>query len=450
MTMKNNLSILATTVFSVVLVSATTSVSFAAIATVGSGGMKNVRFPIEELGGCKSMSECKTYCAESDNMLSCINYAEKNNMLSGEELRVSKIVAEKVSKGGTPGGCKTRESCEAFCVGKVENINQCIAFGEELGVIPQADLAEAKKVAMALAGGAQLPGSCKTKGECENYCSAGTHIDECLNFAEAAGMMNAGDIAEARKVAPFLKNGETPGKCMTKDSCKAYCDDASHFDECIGFAEKAGFVSAEDAVIAKKVGGVGPGGCRGKEACQAYCDNEVNAEECANFARGKGLLSEQQKADIDTGVDRIKAALGQIPPEVKSEVMICLENSIGKEKFARIIAKQDMPTQSIGGKIEACFSQIEGLMKAKMMESVGASGVGSGAPSGAMPSSAPSHAPTVPSTSSGGAKPMPQNAPPSTQQGPAPTPEICAQFKSAPSCDYVPVGTARDLCLKCK
>ena len=179
----------------IAVIAALGMISFSSfIAFAQTSAPASVGYPIAELGGCKDQSACKDFCAKGENMLACVNFAEKKGMLSGEDLRISKIVAQKVANKETPGGCSTKETCESFCQGKVDNINECIAFGEELGVIPKADLAEAKQIAAALSHGAKMPGSCKTKGECETFCSVGSHIDECLNFAEAAGILPADQL----------------------------------------------------------------------------------------------------------------------------------------------------------------------------------------------------------------------------------------------------------------
>ncbi|MCX6736352.1 MAG: hypothetical protein NTZ13_04680 [Candidatus Parcubacteria bacterium] len=463
--MKQHKNIFISAVFAVAMILFSTAMVYAQNVSPG-----NIGYPIPELGNCRNQSACKDFCEKGGNMVACINFAEKKGMLSGEELSVSKIVAEKVASKQTPGGCTTKESCESFCQGKVDNINECIAFGEELGVIPASELAEAKKIASALSKGSKMPGACKTKNECESFCAVGSHIDECLNFAEAAGILPADQLAEARKVAPFLKNGETPGKCQTKDECNAYCDEDSHFDECIGFAEKAGFISAEDSAMAKKVGGKGPGGCKGKDECTAYCDKEENATACANFAKEKGLLTAEQEENINTGVDRMKAGLEQIPEEARGEIISCLENSLGKDKFDRIMAKQDMPTQSMGGKIEACFGKVEEIIKAKMMPS---GGIPSGAgDSGSVPSkeeimkNIPSTVPAamreqiekqieIQTSTAGAMKAPPTNIPSVASPGGAVSagmgvPSVdCSMFASVPSCDYVQ-GQGHDLCEKCK
>jgi len=167
----------------------------------------NVVYPITDLGNCQNKADCKSFCDKSENMLACVTYAEKSGLMTGEDLRLSKIVAEKVSKGETPGNCKSKEECESFCKGKVENIDTCISFAEELGLLSQAELDQAKGVSKALQGGAQMPGQCASKEDCEAYCAVGTHIDECLSFAEAANILSPEELEQARAVAPFLKSG---------------------------------------------------------------------------------------------------------------------------------------------------------------------------------------------------------------------------------------------------
>lgn len=419
-----------------------------------------VTYPIVELGGCKDKADCATYCSKSKNMLVCVNFAEKQGILKGEDLRISKVVANKVSKGETPGGCSDQASCESFCRGKVENINQCISFAEELNILPKDELDQAKNVAKALAGGAKLPGQCKDKESCENYCSDGSKIDECLSFAEAANILSPEDLKQAKAVAPFLKNGETPGKCQNKASCDKYCSDLSHADECIGFAEKAGFISKEEADLAKKVGGAGPGGCKSQAECTAYCNNESHADECANFALSKGLVDEKTAELMKNGVDQMNQALNSMPPELKDYVVSCLNKEIGTDRVQKILSKQATPTKDNGEKIQSCFAEIKDKAKEIMMKSAGGQipgGEGGKAPSiedlkSMIPSSVPagmrdSIEKQIEAQSQSGGAGLSGGMPSSGGQ----VPQIdCSAFAQVPSCSYVPDGIARDTCEKCK
>jgi hypothetical protein len=297
----------------------------------------------------------------------------------------------------------------------------------------------------------------------------GTHIDECLNFAEAAGILSSEDLAQAKKVAPFLKNGETPGKCQTKAECDKYCANDMNFVECVGFAEKAGFISPEDAAVTKKVGGKGPGDCKGKDECMNYCNQDAHAEECANFAAEKGLLTKEQQDMIANGVDKLKAGLEQIPEEVRPEVTSCLEEKIGKEKFQKVLDKQATLTQAQGDSIQGCFANVANLMKEKMMSQSGGnipSGAAGKAPSKEdimknIPENVPPEVRAniekqIESQTGSGASVGAPMQPPSAGSMPTGAPAgaapsiSCSAFASAPSCDYVPEGPARDACEKCK
>ena len=121
-------------------------------------------------------------------------------------------------------------------------------------------------------------------------------MEECLNFAEKSGFLPKDEIEQARKILPLMKNGETPGGCASREQCENYCSADEHLDECIAFANKAGLLSDEEREMIKKTGGKGPGGCRGKAQCETYC--EENGEECFKFAQEHGLMSEKDLEQI--------------------------------------------------------------------------------------------------------------------------------------------------------
>lgn len=453
--MKKYLNVYIAIVFSFLLVFLASTNVYATTAGVKSVDDSNISYPIGELGSCKDKADCANFCSKSENMVACMNFAEKQGLLKGEDLRISKIVAEKISKGQTPGQCKDQDSCEKFCKGKVENIDACIAFAEELNILPESELAQAKNVAKAMKEGAKLPGSCKSKDECENYCEDGNHIDECLVFAEAANILPADELKEAKKVAAFLKNGETPGKCKSKKECDNYCKEEDHGDECLNFAEKAGFISKEEAEIARKVGGAGPGGCKGKDECEKYCEDENHADECANFAVEKGLVDDKTKGLMKNGIDQMKQSLDGMPAEVRSVVEECLNSKIGRDKFQKILNKEVSPTKNQGESIQSCFAGIEAKMKALMMKKAGSQGEGEGfgAPEGMGPSKE-----DIENMQRGAPdeedlkKMIPGGIPGGIQMGgPSGTsPQIdCGNFSSVPSCSYVPEAV-RAQCEKCK
>ena len=160
-------------------------------------------------------------------------------------------------------------------------MRECLEFARDHELMDDGEREEAEKVLKALESGANLPGGCLSKQSCETYCTDVSHMEECLEFAEKAGFMSSEEIEHARRVIPLMQAGKTPGGCTSKEACENYCQDQSHFDECIAFAKEAGFITEEEAEQAKQFGGVGPGGCNSRESCETYC--RAHLEECMAF-----------------------------------------------------------------------------------------------------------------------------------------------------------------------
>lgn len=332
--MKKYLPILFAILVAVSIVGMASSVSAeAGIAST----ITDLKFPIAELGGCDNPGKCQAYCDSPDNMDVCLGFAEKNGLLDKKDIELGRKVAQKVKEGKTPGQCKTKAECESFCAGKTENIVECVAFAEELGVLPPEELAQAKKVIEALKAGAKLPGECKDKEECDNYCK-----------------------------------------------------EDGHFDECIGFAEVAGFVSKEDAEMARKVGGKGPGNCKSKDACENYCNDEKNSDECFSFAMDKGLIPEEQLKEMKSGIEKMMKGLDMVPEDARPEVENCLKQNMGEAGYSKMINSGVITDKNVGGKIQGCFENTMKDYAKKMQEKY--TGEGKGGPEGGIPGGIPEEA----------------------------------------------------------
>lgn len=159
-------------------------------------------------------------------------------------------------------------------------------------------------------------GGCNSKDECKAYCDDSTNAERCLGFAESRGMMSKKEIETARK---FI--GQTgPGGC-TGSACREYCNDKEHFAECRAFAEKNGLIpprgerpkgptidkDKEEAVTKLVEREGGPGGCKSKDACKAYCDDGAHVDECMDFAKKSGLMSDDQ-------IEQVKKLMEQEGP----------------------------------------------------------------------------------------------------------------------------------------
>jgi len=156
----------------------------------------------------------------------------------------------------------------------------------------------------------------------------------------------------------LIKSGQTPGGCKSKNECESYCEGGNHFEECIAFAEKAGFMNPKEAEMLKKTGGKGPGECQGKQACDAFCNDPANRDTCFKFAEDNGLISPEDLKMAKEGMTRMRAGLESAPPEVKD----CLKSELGPNIIEDIQSGKLVPGPEIGDKARSCFERAGGGM----------------------------------------------------------------------------------------
>ncbi len=174
--------------------------------------------------------------------------------------------------------CQNKEECKTYCDDPL-NQDACDTFREKYGLNP-IDFPVSEL------------GNCSSREECETYCSNSENLEPCINFAESHTLMSREKLEKAKKILPFLKQGTTPGNCKNELECKSYCESDDHFEECISFAEEAGFISHQEAERAKQVGRRGgPGECKGEEECRLYCSEDTHFDECIIFLEENNLIS---------------------------------------------------------------------------------------------------------------------------------------------------------------
>ncbi|HEY4499775.1 MAG TPA: hypothetical protein VJH70_01390 [Candidatus Paceibacterota bacterium] len=310
--------------------------------------VKEISYPVTELGSCKNEDDCRVYCDKPGNLEKCIVFAESHSLMNGEEAAKARKFKESLNSGGTPGGCNSQATCESYC-NDVSRIDECVAFGEKNGFLKGKELEDAKKVHAAIQRGAKMPGDCRNKTACEAYCQNSEHIDECITFAKENGFMSEQELREVEKILPLMKRGETPGACKSKEQCESYCEAEEHMDECISFAEKAGLLSEEELKHVeqfKKTGGKGPGGCKGKQ-CQSYCENPGNQKACFTWAKENGFLEEKDLQRMEEGKQQLRQSLEQMPPEARA----CVDEIVGPGG----LEGDFFGGPEIGEKIKSCF-----------------------------------------------------------------------------------------------
>ncbi|MEW6617334.1 MAG: hypothetical protein AB1333_02855 [Patescibacteria group bacterium] len=324
--------------------------------------VSTIVFPVKELGNCTNQETCKTYCNQPDHITECTAFGTEHNLISKDDAERAREFAD-VLKGEGPGQCRNKVDCEVYC-NDIAHADECIAFAEKHNFIKLEDLAQAKQVAKALKEGGTLPGQCKDKSSCEQYCADTAHVDECLAFGEKAGFFSKEEIEQAKKVLPYITRGESPGKCKTKAECELYCEADTHFNECISFAEKTGIVSAEEIEMAKKTGGKGPGGCRSKESCDAYCNTPENQGVCFAFAKEHNIIPEEKLKEIEEGMGRLRSGIRQMPEEMVG----CLKNNLGDDVVQKIEGGTLVPGPLLGDQVKKCVDAFLPKIKQKINE----------------------------------------------------------------------------------
>ncbi|MBI4993509.1 hypothetical protein HZC33_00915 [Candidatus Wolfebacteria bacterium] len=304
-------------------------------------------------GGCKGKDQCEAFCNDTANIDVCLNFAKNNGLMNENELKEAEKFSKALKEGAqAPGSCKNKNECENYC-NNPDHMEECIAFAEKADLIPRGELEEAKKALKAIKSGVNPPGNCRGKKECETYCSESSHMEECLAFAEKAGFIPPEEAIQARKMIPLMQAGKMPGGCRGKNECETYCADESHSNECANFAIEAGLMKPEEAEMFKKTGGKGPGNCKGKDQCEAFCNDSNNQEVCFNFAKEHNLIPAEEVEKMKSGMEQMKKGFEMAPPEVSQ----CLKSAVGEDVLNKVQSGQTMPSQQLGEQMRKCFEQ---------------------------------------------------------------------------------------------
>lgn len=303
-------------------------------------------------GNCKREEDCKEYCDDVSHIDECIAFAEKNNLVPPEELEEIKKVQSAIKRGAKPPPCGNKKQCDTYCEDP-SHMEECITFGAEAGFIQGKELEDAQKMLQAIKRGA-TPLPCKGKEACDEYCSSPDNMELCMNFAMEAGFMSEEEKADSQKMLQAIKKGFKPPPCKSREECDAYCSSEEHFEECTNFSVAAGFMSEEDATMARKTGGKGPGDCKGKEECEAFCNNPDNQETCFNFAKENGMIPEEELRKMEEGKEQFRQSFEQMP----SEVLDCIQGEVGADMLEKMKNGSVMPPREIGDKMATCFEKM--------------------------------------------------------------------------------------------
>ena len=207
-----------------------------------------VKFPITELGGCKNISECRSFCDDPVNNTVCIEYAKQKGFYKPEQQEENKQKALSKAKGEL--GCDSEVSCRNLCE-QSANYDRCSSFakkyelgGGQLGNPAGAPVVEKAKETL----------GCDNVSDCKGLCEQEQNRQKCSEFARQAGLRGG-----------EMRSG--PGGCTNEQTCRTFCSDPSNYTICKSYA-----AAGSGAKFS------GPGGCDSEESCKSYC--EKNPKEC--------------------------------------------------------------------------------------------------------------------------------------------------------------------------
>ncbi|MCR4311130.1 MAG: hypothetical protein NUV54_00980, partial [Candidatus Taylorbacteria bacterium] len=266
----------------------------------------DITYPVGELGNCESREACKAYCDDVTHADACASFARSY----GIETRPRSEQVKDIPEVG-PGGCTGQGACKTYC-DDPENSEECFRFGKEHGLITaeqEQKFQQKSKIDAVLQNGGG-PGGCTSPEACKTYCSDSAHLDECVAFGKANGLLSPDEAKRMEKQGfkavvngdgekgPGPKqidgNFEGPGSCKGPDECRKYCDDPVNQETCISYAEEHGFMTKDEVERARKfTSQTGPGGCRGEE-CKTYCADPAHREECITHAEENGFMSKEE------------------------------------------------------------------------------------------------------------------------------------------------------------
>jgi len=300
-------------------------------------------------GGCTTKESCDEYCNNISHIDECVAFAEKNGLLSPKELEESKKVQSAIKRGVKAPQCGNKKSCDTYCEDS-SHMEECVNFAIEAGFVQGKEKEDAQKMVQAVKRGVK-PLPCKGKESCDLYCSNPGNMEACMTFAAEAGMMSEQEKADSQKMLQALKKGVKPPQCKGKEECDAYCQTDEHIEECINFSVAAGMMDAKDGDMARKTKGKGPGGCRGQEECTAFCSTPANQETCFNFAKENGMLPEEDMNKIQQANQGVQSALSTAP----QEVVDCFNFTFGSETVEKMKNGTAQMNPDMSDKMNACF-----------------------------------------------------------------------------------------------
>jgi hypothetical protein len=221
-----------------------------------------------------------------------------------------------------------------------------------------------------LAKNGETPGNCKSKGECEAYCHDQTNLEECVSFGVKAGFIKPDEAEKIRQTG-----GRGPGDCNSAESCRAYCSDQGHQEECFKFAEEHGFISKEEVDRTKEGFVRLRAGIENAPPEVAECVKSVLGSNIIKDIQSGSVTPGPEIGDrVRTCFERFgetgshREMFNDAPPEVLS----CLKEKLG-DSFEAIRSGETSPSLDVADTFRGCFEKFkpQGFMMERPDDSSG-------------------------------------------------------------------------------
>jgi len=99
----------------------------------------------------------------------------------------------------------------------------------------------------------------------------------------------------------------------------------------------------------------GPGGCKSKEECDVFCSDQNNQETCFGFAKEHNLIPEEQIQQMEQQRKEGNNQAGNMLNNAPTEVVSCLKEKLGEERFSKMQSGSFMPDRGTGDIMKSCF-----------------------------------------------------------------------------------------------
>ena len=127
-------------------------------------------------------------------------------------------------------------------------------------------------------------GNCRDQKECFLYCQIPLHKPACWSYGVYATKENVlGETTVEESLSRLGIAFPVPelGNCANFSSCRKYCQDEQHRQQCHTFAADHGLIKKQKILEKAKQ----ELGCSSLDECRQFCESDTNQDLCRNFAR---------------------------------------------------------------------------------------------------------------------------------------------------------------------